>query len=102
MALKGPEWSSLRFGCEVHYDAGTFAKVYELPGCKTDITGMIQTTLALNAFGQIVSFRESARKALADALELVDDIYLDQDALDFKELVLDTFVAKDAKARGKR
>jgi len=97
-----PTWSFLRFQCEIHFDAGTFGKVYGFSAVKPDITGMIQSTLALNSFGMMVPFRVAARKALDRMLVLVDECDVDAAGEAFKELVLDTFVGRDPAKRAKR
>ena len=61
--LRGETWDRVRFGCEVHYDSGTHTRVYDLSTVKEDVTGMVQTTLALNAFEMINTWRIAARKA---------------------------------------
>ena len=88
-------WTRLRFPCEVHFDAGTHTRVYGFSGISQDISGMVRTTLAKNAFGMIITFREAARKVLPKLLRVVDSVELDAAALAYKDLVLDTFVGND-------
>ena len=89
----------LHFVCETHFDSGTHGKVYDLGSVKHDISGMIQNTLALNQFGQIMIFRDAARKTVAAMLRVVDVLVLDDDAKAYTKLVMDTFVPDDVPSR---
>ena len=99
---KMPGWFGLKFSCEVHYCSGTHAKVYDIPKLRDDITGMIQTGLALKEFGMIMKFRDAGRKVLKRIVVIVDDMILDDGAQPFKDLVLDEFLGKGPAALAKR
>ena len=90
-------WQHLRFPREVHFTSGTHTKVYDIPFLKSDITGMMQTRLALSEFGRMIAFRDAGRKALRRMIRIVDHLLLSETAAAYKELVLDVFVGKGPK-----
>ena len=92
----------LRVSCEIHFDAGTFGKVYGSSSVKPDVTGMLQTSLALNSFGMMIPFRAAVRRALSRMLHIVPFCDVDEDGQRFKALVLDTFLDSSAKSQVKR
>jgi len=97
-----PGWTRLKWSCEVHYTSNTHTKVYDLPQLSSDISGMVQTGLALREFGMIMKFRDAGRAVLKTMVHIVDDLLLDESAAPFKELVLDVFLGRGKEAMAKR
>eukprot|EP00959_Pyramimonas_sp_CCMP1952_P260559 5448304-Pyramimonas_sp.AAC.1 len=74
----------------------------QFPRVARDITGMVNTTYALNNFCMMLRFRESAKTCIQQMVTIYDDVLLDDAAKQYKEFVLDVFYGAAPEHRDRR
>jgi hypothetical protein len=60
-----------------------------------DLSGLVNTTVALRDFGQMSTWRAGARIALKRLIKIYDVIDLDDDAQAYRQVICDTFLGGD-------
>ncbi|CAK0875107.1 unnamed protein product, partial [Prorocentrum cordatum] len=84
-------WASLHFHCEFHFVANMHTKTMSVKRVSDDVSGMVNATLSLDDFCMMVRFRESARSCIRRLVRIEDVIYISEDAIQYKQHVLDIF-----------
>jgi len=94
-----PGWEHIHMHCRVHVVAGIHTKVYSIPSVEQGVSGMISVALALAAAGEMSSFRHAVRRTLRRKLRIVDGLALAADAVQFRALVMRTFLGESPQDR---